>query len=73
MGSVYRYRTCKKCGSEFPAGELRPLRYGAGHWHSRGGSLRECPRCGYIGFTQDFPITRDDRAGIPAVDPEHVD
>lgn len=54
--TAYRYRHCPHCGSVFPGGQLRPLRFGEGHWHKRGGSRRRCPNCGAVGFTQDFPI-----------------
>lgn len=53
---VYRYRQCPKCKRTFPAGKLRVLRYGLGHYHERGGSLRKCPYCGRVGFTQDFKV-----------------
>ena len=51
-------RRCRECGAVFPAGQLRVLRYGAGHYHDKGGSLRRCPSCGHKGFTQDFPVVR---------------
>ncbi len=54
----YRYRKCPSCGATFPGGELKPVRFGAGHWHEKGGSLRRCPRCGHKGFTQDFKIVK---------------
>ncbi len=44
---VYRYRRCRHCGATFPGGQLKPLRYGEGHYHKRGGSLRRCPNCGH--------------------------
>ncbi|MBI4332368.1 MAG: hypothetical protein HY673_13930 [Chloroflexi bacterium] len=56
---VRRYRSCPKCHAVFPGGQLKPLRYGPGHYHKRGGSLRRCPKCGKTGFTQDFPIVKD--------------
>ena len=58
---AWRFRQCPQCRATFAAGELRPLRYGAGHWHQKGGSLRRCPRCGFVGFTQDFGIVSDRR------------
>ena len=58
---VWRYRRCPECRAAFPAGELRPLRVGAGHWHKRGGSLRRCPRCAHVGFTQVFVVVSDKR------------
>jgi ribosomal protein S27AE len=61
MGPVYRHRRCLSCGAVFPAGELKPLRYGGGHWHGRGGSRRKCPNCGRVGFTQEFPIVKPKR------------
>lgn len=59
MTGPYRYRRCPSCRGVFPAGELRPLRFGAGHWHSKGGSLRRCPKCGKTGFTQSFPTVNE--------------
>lgn len=56
--TAYRYRRCPACRAAFPAGELRPLKYGA-HWNKRGGCKRRCPRCGVIGFTQDFPVSKN--------------
>lgn len=53
--TAYRYRRWPRCAAVFPGGELKPLRYGS-HWRKRGGCQRRCPRCGFIGFTQDFPI-----------------
>ena len=61
---VYRFRRCQGCKSVFPGGQLRPLRYGEGHWHKSGGSLRRCPRCGRTGFTQDFPVVHDVNRGL---------
>ncbi len=55
---AYRYRRCPRCLSVFPGGQLRVLRYGEGHYHKRGGSLRRCPNCGHKGFTQDFKLVR---------------
>jgi hypothetical protein len=52
----YRFRRCPQCRATFAAGELRPLRLGGGHWHQRGGSLRRCPECGYVAFTQRFGV-----------------
>ena len=54
----YRWRKCRECGSVFPGGQLPVLRLGAGHWRTRGGGRRRCPRCGNVGFTQDFPIVK---------------
>lgn len=52
--TAYRFRRCPSCRAVFPGGELKPLRFGPGHWHERGGSLRRCPKCGHVGFTQQF-------------------
>ena len=52
----YRYRRCPECRATFPGGQLRPLRYGEGHWHSKGGSLRKCPNCSFVSFTQRFSL-----------------
>ncbi len=57
--TAYRFRKCPNCRATFPAGELKPLRYGAGHYHQQGGSLRRCPKCGRTGFTQSFPVVHD--------------
>jgi hypothetical protein len=59
--TAWRYRRCPECRATFPAGELRPLRYGEGHWHKQGGSLRRCPRCGFVAFTQRFAVVADKR------------
>lgn len=56
---IRRFRRCPLCHSVFPGGELKPLRYGEGHWHERGGSLRRCPKCGHKGFTQDFKVVKE--------------
>jgi uncharacterized Zn finger protein len=60
----YRYRRCPECRATFPAGELRVLRYGAGHYHKKGGSLRRCPECGHTGFTQAFVVVADKRQAV---------
>lgn len=60
--TAYRYRRCPHCHSVFPGGDLKPLRYGRGHYHQKGGSLRRCPKCGYKGFTQGFAIVRMEQA-----------
>lgn len=57
MGA-YRYRVCPRCHEVFPGGKLKVVRYGSGHWHQQGGSLRQCPYCGLKGFTQDFPLVK---------------
>lgn len=57
----YRYRRCPQCRSVFPAGHLKVLRLGQGHWHSRGGSLRRCPFCDHVAFTQRFAVVGDRR------------
>jgi ribosomal protein L34E len=65
---AYRYRRCKHCHATFPGGQLKPLRYGEGHYHKRGGSLRKCPNCGKVGVTQDFPVVKgvtDDESPMP--------
>ena len=54
--TAYRYRKCPNCHSVFPGGQLKPLRYGEGHYHKKGGSLRRCPNCGRTGFTQQFVV-----------------
>jgi len=51
---VYRYRRCPKCLGIFPAGQLKIVNYHGNHYHTRGGSLRRCPKCGKVAFTQDF-------------------
>jgi len=58
MTMIKYLRSCPVCDSMFPAGKLRVLRYGGGHYHQHGGSLRRCPNCGHKGFTQDFKIVR---------------
>lgn len=57
--TAYRFRRCPQCRAVFPGGELKPLRFGGGHYHKRGGSLRRCPRCGHVAFTQSFPVVQD--------------
>jgi len=52
----HRFRRCPQCQEVLRGGQLKPLRYGERHWHDRGGSLRRCPVCGWIGFTQDFRL-----------------
>lgn len=54
--TTWRWRTCPSCYVVFPGGQLRPLRYGEGHWRRHGYSLRRCPRCGHVGETRDFRI-----------------
>jgi hypothetical protein len=55
--AAHRFRKCPKCKQEFPAGKLRVCNpYHGQHYHKVGGSLRRCPHCGKVGFTQDFKI-----------------
>jgi len=46
-----------------PAGELGIINYHGTHWHDKGGSMRKCPHCGHVAFTQQFklyePVDRD--------------
>lgn len=60
--TAWRYRRCPACLSVFPGGQLRPVRYGASHWHEKGGSLRRCPSCGYVIWTSKFEVVADRRA-----------
>ena len=46
--TAWRYRRCPSCGTVVPGGELRPVRYGAGHWRRRGYGVRRCPSCGHV-------------------------
>lgn len=58
-GQVYRWRKCPKCDRTFPAGKLKVCNpYHGHHYHKVGGSLRKCPYCGKVGFTQQFSIVR---------------
>ena len=50
------FRQYPSCHTTFPGGQLRPVRFGGGHWHQEGVSLRECPNYGHQGVTQYFPV-----------------
>lgn len=53
---VYRYRKCPRCKRTFPAGKFKILNYHGTHYHQRGGSMRKCPGCGLVSFTQTFKV-----------------
>ena len=53
---VYRFRECPGCHKVMPAGELRIINYHGRHWHGKGGSMRRCPACGKVDFTQAFRV-----------------
>ena len=50
----YRYRECPDCEAVFAAGDLINHSFGA-QWED-GGATRQCPSCGAVGTTSDFPI-----------------
>ncbi|MBI2916483.1 MAG: hypothetical protein HYY01_00670 [Chloroflexi bacterium] len=53
---AYSWRRCPRCRSVYPGGRFSVLRYGASHYHQQGSSLRKCPACGYVAFTQKFVV-----------------
>jgi len=57
-------RRCPACRAVFPGGDLKPLCYGDGNRHKKGGSLRRCPRCGHAAFTQRFAVVADKRPPV---------
>jgi len=60
---IYRYRQCPDCGQVMPAGEVQIINYHGDHWHDKGGSMRKCPYCGHVDFTQAFKV-------VERVDPD---
>lgn len=57
---IYRYRQCPACREVMPAGELGIINYYGTHWHPKGGSMRQCPKCGHKDFTQAFKVVDKD-------------
>ena len=62
---VFRYRQCPVCHKVMPAGELKIINYYGTHWHSEGGSMRKCPYCGHVDFTQGFKVCEPKRPVDP--------
>jgi hypothetical protein len=48
--TAWRYRRCPSCEAVFPGGQLRPLRYGEGHWRQRGYSS-------YLGIASQWQLS----------------
>ena len=61
MSGAWRWRECPECGGEFPAGEIKPVKYGS-HWRQQGWAKRRCPGCGYVTSTKNFRVVADLRA-----------
>jgi hypothetical protein len=57
MGA-WRWRRCAACNAVCRAGELiTRWDFRSDAW--RGDLERECPRCGFVGRTSEFPVIRE--------------
>ena len=54
----WRWRRCPNCTRVLPAGALIQVEYGS-HWNRGGSSQRQCPQCGFLGYTYQFKVVRE--------------